>query len=86
MIDLEESAAKSTADAIVAAGGTALAVGADVTDAAAVDAAVARIVEELGAPTVLVNNAGITRDNLIFKMTESDWDAVHRACTSRARS
>jgi 3-oxoacyl-[acyl-carrier protein] reductase len=75
-IDLDESAAKSTADAIVAVGGTALAVGADVTDAVAVDAAVARIVEELGAPTVLVNNAGITRDNLIFKMTESDWDAV----------
>ena len=76
VIDLEESAAKSTADAIAAAGGAALAVGADVTDAAAVDAAVARIVDELGAPTVLVNNAGITRDNLIFKMAESDWDAV----------
>jgi 3-oxoacyl-[acyl-carrier protein] reductase len=76
VIDLEESAAKGTADAIAAAGGTALAVGADVTDAAAVDAAVARIADELGAPTVLVNNAGITRDNLIFKMTESDWDAV----------
>jgi 3-oxoacyl-[acyl-carrier protein] reductase len=75
-IDLEESAAKSTADAIAAAGGAALAVGADVTDAAAVDAALARIVDELGAPTVLVNNAGITRDNLIFKMTESEWDAV----------
>jgi 3-oxoacyl-[acyl-carrier protein] reductase len=76
VIDLEESAAKGTVEAIAAAGGTALAVGADVSDAAAVDAAVARIAEELGAPTVLINNAGITRDNLIFKMAESDWDAV----------
>ena len=38
--------------------------------------AVDRVAEELGAPTVLVNNAGITRDNLLFKMTSSDWDAV----------
>ena len=35
-----------------------------------------RVAEELGAPTVLVNNAGITRDNLRFKMTSNDWDAV----------
>jgi 3-oxoacyl-[acyl-carrier protein] reductase len=76
VLDLEESAAKGTADAIVAAGGTAIAVGADVADAGAVDAAVTRIADELGAPTVLVNNAGITRDNLLFKMTEQDWDAV----------
>jgi 3-oxoacyl-[acyl-carrier protein] reductase len=76
VIDLEESAAKGTVEAIVAAGGTAIAVGADVSDAAAVEAAVARVADELGAPTVLVNNAGITRDNLIFKMAESDWDAV----------
>jgi 3-oxoacyl-[acyl-carrier protein] reductase len=47
-----------------------------VADAAAVEAAVARVAGELGAPTVLVNNAGITRDNLLFKMSETDWDAV----------
>ena len=35
-----------------------------------------RVADELGAPTILVNNAGITRDNLLFKMTEDDWDAV----------
>jgi len=73
VLDLEESAAKATADTI---GEGAIAVGADVSDAAAVDAAVARVTEELGAPTVLVNNAGITRDNLLFKMSEVDWDAV----------
>ncbi|MFC5951633.1 3-oxoacyl-ACP reductase FabG [Pseudonocardia lutea] len=76
VIDLEESAAKTTVDAIVSAGGTAIAVGADVSDAAAVEAAVERVAEELGAPTVLINNAGITRDNLLFKMSEQDWDSV----------
>ena len=39
-------------------------------------AAVERVAAELGAPTVLVNNAGIIRDNLLFKMTADDWDAV----------
>ena len=76
VLDLEESAAKPVVDAIVAEGGRALAVGADVSDADAVEAAITRIEAELGAPTVLVNNAGITRDNLLFKMTELDWDSV----------
>ena len=35
-----------------------------------------RVAEELGAPTVLVNNAGVLRDNLLFKMTVDDWDTV----------
>ena len=76
VVDLEETAAKGTVDAIVGAGGRAVAVGADVSDAEQVDAAVARIADELGAPTVLVNNAGVTRDNLLFKMSELDWDLV----------
>src|SRR5688572_29930522 len=76
VIDLDESACATTVDAITSAGGNALAVGADVSDAASVDAAVERIVSELGPPTVLINNAGITRDNLLFKMTVEDWDAV----------
>jgi 3-oxoacyl-[acyl-carrier protein] reductase len=76
VIDLEESAGKATVRAIEAEGGRALAVGADVSDAAQVDAAVTRVAEELGPPTVLINNAGITRDNLIFKMAEQDWDMV----------
>jgi 3-oxoacyl-[acyl-carrier protein] reductase len=76
VVDLDEANCATTVDAITAAGGTALAVGADVSDAAAVDAAVTRIAEELGAPTVLVNNAGILRDNLLFKMSVDDWDAV----------
>ena len=76
VLDLDESAAKGTVQTIEAAGGRALAVGADVSDAEQVESAVARVVAELGPPTVLVNNAGVIRDNLLFKMTEADWDTV----------
>jgi len=76
VLDLDESACKPVVEAIESAGGTALAVGVDVADEEAVPAAVARVADELGAPTVLVNNAGVTRDNLLFKMTTDDWDAV----------
>jgi 3-oxoacyl-[acyl-carrier protein] reductase len=76
VVDLKADSGAETVDAITAAGGTALAVGADVSDAAQVEAAVTEIAEALGGPTVLVNNAGVTRDNLLFKMTEQDWDTV----------
>ncbi|WP_456787420.1 3-oxoacyl-ACP reductase FabG [Cellulomonas sp. P5_C5] len=76
VLDLREQDCEETVDAIRAAGGDALALGADVGDTDAAAAAVARVVDELGAPTVLVNNAGILRDNLLFKMTENDWDSV----------
>ncbi|MBW8483356.1 3-oxoacyl-ACP reductase FabG [Actinomadura parmotrematis] len=74
--DLDEAACAATATGIEEAGGTALAVGVDVADEAAVEAAVARIAAELGPPVVLVNNAGVLRDNLLFKMSADDWDAV----------
>ncbi|MFJ9623006.1 3-oxoacyl-ACP reductase FabG [Streptomyces sp. NPDC101181] len=76
VLDLDEAACKDTVEKITAAGGTALAVGCDVSDAGQVEAAVARVAAELGAPTILVNNAGVLRDNLLFKMSESDWDVV----------
>ncbi len=76
VLDLDESACADTVGSISDAGGRALAVGANVADAASVERAVARVADELGAPTILVNNAGILRDNLLFKMTEDDWDAV----------
>ena len=76
IFDLDERACESVAADINEAGGTAIGVGVDVASAEQVEAGVARVVAELGAPTILVNNAGIIRDNLIFKMTEGDWDAV----------
>ncbi|MEK4243041.1 SDR family oxidoreductase [Janibacter indicus] len=76
VLDLDESACAPVVEEIAAAGGRALAVGADVSDEEQVAAAVERIVDELGPPTVLVNNAGIIRDNLIFRMSVADWDSV----------
>ncbi|MGY1833379.1 SDR family oxidoreductase [Geodermatophilus sp. SYSU D01180] len=76
VLDLDESSTAGTVQAIESAGGRALGVGADVGDAEQVQAAVDRIAAELGPPVVLVNNAGVTRDNLLFKMTDADWDLV----------
>ncbi|MBD3009677.1 MULTISPECIES: 3-oxoacyl-ACP reductase FabG [unclassified Streptomyces] len=76
VLDLDEGACAATVEKITEAGGKAIAVGCDVSDAEQVEAAVARVAEELGAPTILVNNAGVLRDNLLFKMSESDWDTV----------
>ena len=76
VLDITEEAATETAKAINDAGGKAIAVGADVSDEASVTAAVEKVAAELGAPTVLVNNAGILRDNLLFKMSVDDWNAV----------
>ncbi len=76
VLDLDEAACAGTVEAIEAAGGKAVAVGADVSDEASVQAAYKRIVEELGEPTILVNNAGVTRDNMLHKMSVADWDIV----------
>jgi 3-oxoacyl-[acyl-carrier protein] reductase len=76
VLDIDESACKDTVEQITSAGGRAVAIGCDVSDEAQVEAAVARVAEELGAPTILVNNAGVLRDNLLFKMSVSDWDTV----------
>src|ERR1700712_3473027 len=76
VVDLKAEEAQGTVQAIEAAGGRALAVGADVGDADQVQAAVDRIAPELGPPVVLVNNAGVTKDNMLFKMSEADWDLV----------
>jgi 3-oxoacyl-[acyl-carrier protein] reductase len=71
VLDLDEAAATATAAQF---GG--LGIGADVSHAEQVEAAVARVVAQFGALHILINNAGVLRDNLLFKMTESDWDTV----------
>ncbi len=76
VLDLDEANCADTVNAITEAGGKAIAVGANVADEASVAAAVDKVVAELGAPTVVVNNAGVLRDNLLFKMSVDDWDTV----------
>jgi 3-oxoacyl-[acyl-carrier protein] reductase len=76
VLDLDEAVCATTVGSIEAAGGKALAVEVDVAVRDSVEAAVRRVAERLGAPTVLVNNAGITRDNLLFKMSDDEWDTV----------
>ena len=74
MLDINEEQAQESAATLGAT--KAIGVGCNVADAASVDAAVGRVLDELGGLHVLVNNAGITRDNLLFKLTEEDWDSV----------
>ncbi len=73
IFDVDESQAQAAAAKI---GGKIIGLGVNVADEEAVNAGVAKVVAELGSPTILVNNAGIIRDNLLFKMTTSDWDSV----------
>jgi 3-oxoacyl-[acyl-carrier protein] reductase len=74
VLDINEEQAQETAVGLGAS--RAVGIACNVTDAASVESAVGRVVDELGGLHVLINNAGITRDNLLFKLTEDDWDAV----------
>jgi len=76
LLDLDGERAERAAAEITGSGARALGLAVDVTDADAVARGVQRVVEELGGVDVAVNNAGVTRDNLLFKMSESDWETV----------
>ncbi|MGA7228604.1 MAG: 3-oxoacyl-[acyl-carrier-protein] reductase [Acidimicrobiia bacterium] len=69
-------AARSVIDAIEGAGGVAVAYQADVSESDEVDRLFAKVETDLGQPTVLVNNAGITKDNLLLRMSVKDFDQV----------
>jgi 3-oxoacyl-[acyl-carrier protein] reductase len=71
-----ETSARSIDDAFRDAGirGTGMVL--DVTDSISIDSLIKRINEQFGAATILVNNAGITRDNLLLRLKDEDWDAV----------
>jgi 3-oxoacyl-[acyl-carrier protein] reductase len=68
--------AEAIAVGVTAAGGEGIAIQADVTNGEAVEAMVAAVVKQWGKLDILVNNAGITRDTLLLRMEEADWDAV----------
>ena len=76
LVDRDGEGAARTADAVGRAGGAALAVTADVTDAPAIQRAVEAVVAEWGRLDVLVNNAGIVRDATLGKVTDDDWTAT----------
>lgn len=69
-------AASATVEAIAKAGGRARALALDIADAASVETAMADALREHATIPLLVNNAGITRDNLLMRMKQEDWDRV----------
>lgn len=71
-----DSGAQAIGDCLKEAGIQGAGMRLDVTDATSVTEVLKSIADQFGAPTVLVNNAGITRDNLLMRMKEDDWDAV----------
>ena len=75
-LDIDATTADETAKSIAGTGARAAGFAVDVSDEDAVQQVVADVAGELGAPTVLVNNAGVLRDNLLFKMSAGDWDTV----------
>ncbi len=77
IVDLDQDAATSAAERITPVeGARAIGVGADVSNRDDAGSAIERVVRDLGGVHILVNNAGVTRDNLLFKMTDADWDLV----------
>lgn len=74
IFDIDADAAQAAADALPNHAATGYAC--DVTNTDSVDTAVAEVIARYGAVHILVNNAGVTRDNLLFKMTDDEWDLV----------
>lgn len=79
VFDRDLAGAEQTAALVRAESGEAASAAAfevDVSDEESVQAGVARVVDELGAPLILVNNAGVLRDDLLFKMTVEGWETI----------
>ncbi|MGX7733084.1 MULTISPECIES: SDR family NAD(P)-dependent oxidoreductase [unclassified Rhodococcus (in: high G+C Gram-positive bacteria)] len=76
VVDMNLDGAEEVASSIRESGGKAIALRCDVSSSEAVNAAVAQTKSELGPVGVLVNNAGVLRDNYLFKMSDDDWDTV----------
>lgn len=71
-----ESGAQAITDYISQAGGLGKGMALNVTDAEQIQSVVDQIAKEFGTPTILVNNAGITRDNLLMRMKDDEWDDI----------
>ncbi len=76
VLDLSAEAGQDTVEAVQEAGGKAIAVACDVSSSKQVGAAFEEVAHRFGRIDILINNAGLLRDNLLFKMTEDDWDKV----------
>jgi 3-oxoacyl-[acyl-carrier protein] reductase len=76
IIDLNEEALNETTNELKEKGYDVYSKVANVTDASQVESAVKEVVDMFGSIDILVNNAGVIRDNLLFKMTDSDWETV----------
>ena len=71
-----ESNSQKVAEEVSALGRKSWAVAVDVGDSVAVEASAAKILEDTGGVNILINNAGVTRDGLLMRMSEEDWDTV----------
>ncbi len=71
-----EANSQTVTEEVAALGRKSWAVAVDVGDTMAVESAVAKILEDTGGVNILVNNAGVTRDGLLMRMSEEDWDTV----------
>jgi 3-oxoacyl-[acyl-carrier protein] reductase len=76
VLDLSAEACQETVEAVEATGSEALAIACDVSSSQQVTAAFEEIANRFGRIDILINNAGVLRDNLSFKMSEEDWDTV----------
>jgi 3-oxoacyl-[acyl-carrier protein] reductase len=78
MVDLDPLVGEAAADLTGRSGARAVPFGCDVGDSGSVDQTWGHVADQLGPPTVVVNNAAITRPAMLHKMTDADWDAVLR--------
>ena len=76
VVDLKAEWCEETVGLVKAAGSEAMALGCNVAVSADVDACVKAVIEKFGKVDIMVNNAGITKDGLLMRMSDDDWDAV----------
>ncbi len=76
VVDLKPEWCEETVGLVKAAGGEAIALGCNVAASAEVDACVKEVIAKFGRVDIMINNAGITKDGLLMRMSDDDWDAV----------